>query len=344
MRSVFAKLPQALLPWFAQNARLLPWRETREPYRVWVSEIMLQQTRVEAALGYYARFLEAFPTVRVLADAPQEQLFKLWEGLGYYSRARNLQSAARVICDKYGGVFPDTYDAIRALPGVGPYTAGAIASICFDQPRAAVDGNVLRVSARYLSDDTPVDEPAFKARIVTELEKVYPAGQCGAFTQSLMELGATVCTPRAPKCTACPLRESCKGLQNGTAESLPVKKPKKEKQLVLKSVFLLWCGDRLALSRRAQEGLLAGLWELPNTDEPLSPEGALAWADAHGLQPTELVWHVHRTHVFTHIRWEMEGFTIRCAAMPEAFVRKTSDEIRDTIALPTAFRKFLESE
>ncbi len=341
MSSVLEKLPQALLPWFEQNARPLPWRETREPYRVWVSEIMLQQTRVEAVLGYYARFLNAFPTVQALADASEAQLYKLWEGLGYYSRARNLQKAARVICETYGGVFPETYEAIRSLPGVGPYTAGAIASICFEQPRAAVDGNVLRVSARYLSDDTSVDEPAFKARITRALEAVYPAGQCGAFTQALMELGAMVCTPRAPKCGSCPLRGDCAGLRSGTAERLPVKKAKKEKLLVRKTVFLLRCGDRLALSRRAEDGLLAGLWELPNIDDPLSPEGALDWAAAQGAEPRELVWHVHRTHLFTHIRWEMEGYTIRCAAMPETFVWKTEDEIRDSYALPTAFRLFL---
>ena len=342
MNAPFAELPKALLPWFAANARPLPWRQNRDPYRVWVSEIMLQQTRVEAVLGYYARFLDAFPTIQTLADAPEDLLFKLWEGLGYYSRARNLQKAARVICTYFSGEFPRTWEEIRALPGVGPYTAGAIASICFEQPRAAVDGNVLRVSARYLADETCVDEPAYKTRVTQQLEQVYPAGQCGAFTQSLMELGATVCTPRSPKCAICPLRDSCRGLQEGSAEHLPRKTPKKEKQLMRKSVFLLQHGDQIALCRRRSEGLLAGLWELPNTDEPFSPQQALSWAAAQNLQPSALMRQVHRVHIFTHIRWEMDGFFIRCAAAPDVFVWQTPEQIRHDYALPTAFRKFLE--
>ena len=337
----FAALPEALLPWYGEHARKLPWRERCEPYRVWVSEIMLQQTRVEAVLGYYARFLEAFPTVEALAGADEDRLFKLWEGLGYYSRARNLQKAARQIVSVYGGVFPRDYESVRALPGVGPYTAGAICSICYDLPTAAVDGNVLRVTSRFLGDDTPIDLPAHKQEITEKLGRVYPAGNCGTFTQALMELGATVCTPRSPKCAVCPLRESCRAFFDGTVDTLPVKTAKKEKKLVEKTVFLLWYGDELALVRREETGLLGGMWSLPNVDEPLDVEGALRQAQAFGVEPASVLSQEHRAHVFTHIRWEMEAFTILCGAKCDRFVWRTPDEIRRRYALPTAFRKFL---
>ena len=337
----FAALPEALLPWYGEHARKLPWRERCEPYRVWVSEIMLQQTRVEAVLGYYARFLEAFPTVEALAGADEDRLFKLWEGLGYYSRARNLQKAARQIVSVYGGVFPRDYESVRALPGVGPYTAGAICSICYDLPTAAVDGNVLRVTSRFLGDNTPIDLPAHKQEITEKLGRVYPAGNCGAFTQALMELGATVCTPRSPKCAVCPLRESCRAFFDGTVDTLPVKTAKKEKKLVEKTVFLLWYGDELALVRREETGLLGGMWSLPNVDEPLDVEGALRQAQAFGVEPASVLSQDHRAHVFTHIRWEMEAFTILCGAKCDRFVWRTPDEIRRRYALPTAFRKFL---
>ena len=337
---LLARLPEALLPWFRENARALPWRENRDPYRVWVSEIMLQQTRVEAVMGYYARFLEAFPTVEALAAVREDHLFKLWEGLGYYSRARNLQKAARVIAER--GSFPTSFDEVRALPGVGPYTAGAICSICFDMPTPAVDGNVLRVTARYLNDSTPVDSPAFKQFVTKELAVVYPAGQCGAFTQSLMELGATVCTPRSPKCADCPLRGSCAAFAGGTQTALPVKAPKKEKRLVEKTVFLLWYGEEMALVRRADDGLLAGLWSFPNVDTVLDAAAAAAYAADLGVQPVSVIDCTHRTHIFTHIRWEMDAYTILCGAKPDTFVWRTPQQIRDEYALPTAFRIFLE--
>ena len=203
-------LPETLLPWFAEHRRDLPWRRDREPYHVWLSEIMLQQTRVEAVRGYYERFLTALPTVQALADAPEDRLLKLWEGLGYYSRARNMQKAAQVIVTQHGGVFPREYDDVRALPGVGPYTAGAICSICFELPTPAVDGNVLRVAARLLRLDAPVTEERIKRGIGEMLEKIYPAGRCGDFTQALMELGATVCLPNGePKCALCPVAAFC---------------------------------------------------------------------------------------------------------------------------------------
>lgn len=336
----FACLPEALLPWFRDHARALAWRRNCDPYHVWVSEIMLQQTRVEAVTGYYERFLDAFPTVEALAAADEDRLFKLWEGLGYYSRARNLQKAARVIAER--GNFPKIFDDVRALPGVGPYTAGAICSICFDLPTPAVDGNVLRVTARYLNDRTPIDRPAFKRYVTKELEAVYPVGQCGTFTQSLMELGATVCTPRSPKCDDCPVRGSCAAFAAGTQSTLPVKTPKKEKRVVEKTVFLLWFGEEMALVRRADDGLLAGMWSFPNVDTPLDAAGVLDYVAELGVEPVSVIDQTHRTHVFTHIRWEMDAFTILCGAKSDTFIWRTPQQIRDDYALPTAFRTFLE--
>jgi A/G-specific adenine glycosylase len=335
-------LQEALLEWFAENHRALPWRENKDPYRVWLSEIMLQQTRVEAVKPYYARFLAALPDIRALSACEPDTLMKLWEGLGYYSRARNLQRAAQVITEKHSGEFPRTYGEIRALPGIGDYTAGAIASICFDLPEPAVDGNVLRVWTRLKGDSRCTDDQAVRRDIREQLRAVYRRCEdCGMLTQALMELGATVCTPRSPKCAVCPLRESCRAFFDGTVDTLPVKTAKKEKKLVEKTVFLLWYGDELALVRREETGLLGGMWSLPNVDEPLDVEGALRQAQAFGVEPASVLSQEHRAHVFTHIRWEMEAFTILCGAKCDRFVWRTPDEIRRRYALPTAFRKFL---
>ena len=216
MESLYRNLPKLLVPWYRQHARQLPWRRDRKPYHVWISEIMLQQTRVEAVKGYYARFLKALPAVEQLAAAEEGILLKLWEGLGYYNRVRNMQKTARIIVDTYHGRFPQTAGELERLPGIGPYTAGAIASICFEQPAAAVDGNVLRVVARVCNIQSPVDLPQVKKEITSCLQRVYPAQNRGDFTQSMMELGATVCLPdRQPRCKACPLGGICRARQLG---------------------------------------------------------------------------------------------------------------------------------
>ena len=229
-RTLSPQLPQWLLPWYEQNKRDLPWRQDREPYHIWVSEIMLQQTRVEAVKGYYTRFLAALPDIPALAACGDDALHKLWEGLGYYSRVRNLKKAAQQIVSAYGGVFPRDYGSVRGLPGIGPYTAGAICSIAFDLPTPAVDGNVLRVVSRLWDDGTPIDTPEMKQAATQALEAVYPA-QAGLFTQALMELGATVCGPnRTPDCPRCPCAAHCLGYAHGTAAALPAKLPKREKR------------------------------------------------------------------------------------------------------------------
>lgn len=341
--SIYKQLPDTLLPWYKQNARQLPWRQDTKPYHVWLSEIMLQQTRVEAVRTYYLRFLEQLPSIHALAEAPEGQLFKLWEGLGYYNRARNLQKAARVIQTQYGGRFPDQYEDIRALPGIGPYTAGAIASICFNQPCAAVDGNVLRIITRMTENDAPIHRTQTKTEIAAQLEKVYPKENCGQFTQALMELGATVCTPKSPKCTVCPANSFCRAYANGTVMQYPVKQPKKDKRVEDRTVFLLQCGEHYALTKRTENGLLSGLWQLPNLLGKLDVHEALHTADTFGVQPVELYKQMHRVHIFTHIKWQMTCYHIRCTKKSSDFVWATEQEIQTTYALPTAFRMFFES-
>ena len=336
-----SSIVRPLLDWFSLHARELPWRRDREPYHVWLSEIMLQQTRVEAVKGYYERFLAAAPDVFALAALPEDRLLKLWEGLGYYNRARNLQKCARVLAER-GGQFPGTKAELLALPGVGDYTAGAIASICFEQPTAAVDGNVLRVCARLLEDDTPIDDAAFKKQLSAALSAVYPVGHCGDFTQALMELGATVCVPNGePKCAECPVRAFCLACAHGTAMTLPVKKPKKARREESRTVFLLRCGDRLAVRKRPERGLLAGLWELPNADGLLSEREIGAVLSGLGLGDVRLRAVQEGEHVFTHIRWTMRCYTVEVSAMPECFAWVTPDELSGEVSLPTAFRQFL---
>ena len=339
----FSCLPPILLPWYRDHARPLPWRRDTEPDHVWVSEIMLQQTRAEAVCKYYTRFLESLPSIKALADAPEDELLKLWEGLGYYSRARNLQKAARQIQEQYGGVFPDTIEAIRGLPGIGPYTAGAIASICFGLPVAAVDGNVLRIITRMTEDDSPIDLMQTKTKIAASLEAVYPCSACGDFTQALMELGATICTPKSPKCAVCPVEARCGAFQNQTVLNFPVKLPKREKRLEYKTLFLLWCGDKIALTKRSDAGLLSNLWQLPNLNGRLTSEEALSAAAEFGVSPTELCKEIHKVHLFTHIRWEMTCYYLQCANPAPAFTWVSPEEIQTRYPLPTAFRMFLEN-
>ena len=340
--SIYKKLPNTLLPWYRQNARALPWREDTEPYHVWISEIMLQQTRVEAVWTYYLRFLEQLPDIHTLAKAQESQLLKLWEGLGYYNRARNLQKAAQVIEEQYGGQFPNQYENIRALPGIGPYTAGAIASICFNQPYAAVDGNVLRIITRMTENNAPIDLMQTKNEIAAQLEKVYPKNNCGQFTQALMELGATVCTPKSPKCTICPANDFCRAYAHNTVLQYPIKQPKKDKRLEERTVFLLQYENKFALTKRTESGLLSGLWQLPNVLGKMDVEQALHTADTFGVHPVEVYQQLHRDHIFTHIKWQMTCYHILCAEAPSDFAWATAQEIQTTYALPTAFRMFFE--
>ena len=343
MDNLFSPLPGLLLPWYEANRRDLPWRRDREPYHVWLSEIMLQQTRVEAVKGYYARFLAALPTVQALADASPDQLNKLWEGLGYYTRVRNLQKAAQQIVQLHGGAFPTAYEDIRALAGIGDYTAGAIASICFGQPTPAVDGNVLRVCARVAADDAPIDKPQTKRALTAALAEIYPAGRCGDFTQALMELGATVCVPNGtPQCGVCPLNGICLAHRDGIEAQLPVKSAKKPRRQEDMTVFLLECDGQWALRKRPGTGLLAGLWEFPHVPGTLEAREALAQLEQWGLVPEEIRRSSDKIHIFTHIQWNMRGWYIRCANCPDSFTWAAPDQLDTVYALPTAFRQFRE--
>ena len=339
---IFSMLPGALLPWYQKNHRDLPWRKDKDPYHIWVSEIMLQQTRVEAVKGYYARFLEALPTIAALANADDEQLHKLWEGLGYYSRVRNLKKAAQQIMEWHNGVFPQTYAEVSKLSGIGPYTSGAICSIAFDLPTPAVDGNVLRVVSRLTDDTTPIDDPKFRKQITDQLAHIYPA-QAGDFTQALMELGATVCGPnRKPDCENCPCREFCLGNLRGTAQNLPVKAPKKQRREENLTVFILSCDGKYALEKRPDTGLLAGLWQFPNIAGHFDTQESLKKAEALGLSVKDILRQTDKKHIFTHIQWNMRGIYIEVSKAAGNYVWLTPKQIEKESALPTAFRQFWE--
>ena len=336
------ELPGLLLGWYEVNKRQLPWRENKDPYRVWVSEIMLQQTRVEAVKGYYARFLEALPTVEALANCDDDRLHKLWEGLGYYSRVRNMKKCAQELVARYGASFPREYEAVLALPGIGEYTAGAICSICFDLPTPAVDGNVLRVVSRLLDDDTPIDLPAQKKAVSLALKEIYPQN-AGDFTQALMELGATLCGPnRAPECDSCPCREICLAHKRGRAAQLPVKSPKKGRREEDRTVLIVCCEGRYAVVQRPEKGLLAGLWQLPDVEGRLEADQVLVLLEQLGAKPKELLRQTDKKHIFTHVQWNMRGFYLEVAAMPGVWQWRTEEEIRSTVPLPTAYRQFWE--
>ena len=341
MENRFARLPELLLPWYRANARDLPWRRTEDPYRIWVSEIMLQQTRVAAVLGYYARFLAAFPTVEALAAAPEDRLLKLWEGLGYYSRARNLQKAAKRIAELGG--FPETYEGLLALPGIGDYTAGAIASAAFGVREAAVDGNVLRVAARLTDCHGDIADPQTKKAVRSWVQAMMPhtPADIRVFNQAMMELGATVCVPNGPpKCEACPVRALCLGHARGTAECLPVKAAKKSRRAEEKTVFLLLREGTVALRRRPGDGLLAGLWEFPNTegtlDEASAPPAVAAW----GLEAKNWKNKLAAKHIFTHVEWHMTGYTLEVTGDGPADFIWVDAEGLAAHAVPSAFAKY----
>lgn len=335
------KMFELLLPWYQKNKRDLPWRMDQNPYHVWVSEIMLQQTRVEAVKDYYRRFLDELPTIEALAYAPEQKLLKLWEGLGYYNRVRNMQKAAISICEQYDGQFPKTYHEIRELSGIGDYTAGAIGSICFDLPTPAVDGNVLRVYMRLLGEYTNIDKASTKKDVAKLLGAVYPKEQPGCATQALMELGATVCVPNgAPKCEVCPLVNICRANVESLWKNLPVRAEKKKRKIVKKTVFVLSCEERYALNKRSANGLLASMWEFPSLDLELNEQDVLKQVSAWKLAPEELLYSTKYSHIFSHVEWQMTAYYIRCKTVNKNWDWVTLDKIDAEYALPSAVRPF----
>ncbi len=326
-----------MLRWFEENARALPWRSDPTPYRVWVSEIMLQQTRVAAVLDYFKRFMEELPTVEALANCEEERLMKLWQGLGYYSRARNLQKAARVIQSEYGGVFPASYQEIRGLPGIGDYTAGAVSSIAFGLRVPAVDGNVLRVITRILADPSDITRPDTRRRIRGLLAEIMPVDAPGEFNQALMELGALVCVPNGkPLCDRCPVAEGCLAREQEQTDRIPVKPAKKSRKIEERRVFLIVNRRRIALRRRPEKGLLAGLWEFPNELGSRMP------LDNWGILPQSMEDGGRGKHIFTHIEWRMTGIGIRTETeeLPRGWVWASGAELRERYPIPSAFDSF----
>ena len=333
---------RSVIDWYDSGHRALPWRATRDPYRIWVSEIMLQQTRAETVVSYYERFLARYPTVEALAGADEEELLKSWEGLGYYSRARSLQRAAREIVERYGGELPADVERLRALPGIGDYTAGAIASIAFGIPAAAVDGNVERVLCRYDAVTDTVGTPGVRRAIAARAQELVPRDRPGAFANAMMEMGATMCTPRSPKCLLCPVRESCRGFLQGIAQELPVKPKKKAQRVEHRAVLLCVCDGRVLIVRRSEK-LLGGLYVFPDVPDAGDPAVLCAHMEALGVRTAYDAPLGHARHVFTHIFWEMDIHLLladACAPVPDGrWV--TRDELA-ALPLPTAVRRARE--
>ena len=340
------RIAPLLLPWFEANKRLLPFRQEPSAYHIWVSEIMLQQTRVAAALPYYERFLAALPDIPALAACEEEKLHKLWEGLGYYSRVRNLQKAAKLVCAQYGGELPADYDALRALPGIGDYTAGAIASISFGLPVPAVDGNVLRVFSRLYNDDRLITDPKVKRAFTARVMEHQPPAAPGDYNQALMELGALVCVPNgAPLCGQCPLAELCLARAAGTTAQLPQKAKPKPRKLVPVTLALVESPAGFLVQQRPEKGLLAGLWQPVLWEgEHLLQAEVLARLAALGLDTGTAAPAALPTakHIFTHIEWLMSGVQLHVPAQsaPAGYIWASREQLRTTYALPGAFRAY----
>ena len=344
-----------LTEWFRAFARDLPWRSDPLPYYVWISEIMLQQTRVEAVKPYFRRFTEALPDVKALADCPEEELFKLWEGLGYYSRARNLKKAAQEIVRSFGGEIPGDYEALLSLPGIGSYTAGAVASIAFGVSVSAVDGNVLRVVSRLTGSGEVIDDPRVKRFWEEQLTGlIRDSGvDSGLFNQAMMELGALICLPNGkPDCASCPLKACCRACAEGSWERIPARREKKARRKEDRTVLLIRDAVSTLIHKRDDRGLLAGLWELPNLEGEADEKQVLDYCRSLGLKVLQIRPLPEAKHVFTHVEWHMRGYLLLVEDMQEAqqsgqfaaerFLAAGTDEIGERYPVPSAFRNYMD--
>ena len=338
-------IAKPLLTWYDSGRRILPWREDPTPYHVWLSEIMLQQTRVEAVKPYYDRFICRLPDIESLASVEEEELLKLWEGLGYYNRARNLKKSAIQISTEYGGKMPEDYDKLMELTGVGSYTAGAIASIAFGKPVPAVDGNVLRILSRLRADDRDIMDTKVKKAIEEELRAVIPRERPGDFNQALMELGATVCVPNgSPKCGQCPWKEICQAKRQGNASEYPKKRAKKARSIEKKTVLLIQYEQRIALNKRPSEGLLAGMYEFPSIEGHQEEKKVIAYLKQLGVMPLRICRLEPAKHIFTHKEWHMTGYYIRVddlTGMGE-YVFVDPAEIKNKYPVPSAYAAYMK--
>ena len=341
----------SLFPWYDKNHRELPWRKDCDPYHIWISEIMLQQTRVEAVKEYYRRFLTELPNIQALSRVSDEALMKLWQGLGYYNRASNLKKAAIRVVEEYNGTFPSDYESILSLPGIGSYTAGAIGSISFQLPTPAVDGNVLRIVSRLTDSKKNIDLPQVKKEIENTLREVYQhisapdASNSGKLTQALMELGATICIPNgAPHCDRCPWNDLCLSKKRGTISERPVRSPKKGRRIEDRAVFILYCDDHVVIRKRPPKGLLANLWEFPNVlaekESIHSMQDALLYAEREGYHPSGAAMQTCYTHIFSHVEWRMTAYFIEIRPDQNLEFFPSFSEIESDYALPSAFRPF----
>ncbi len=330
-----------LLKWFIQNRRMFPWRQDKDPYHVWVSEIMLQQTRIEAAKEYYIRFMKELPDVQSLCDASQEKLLKLWEGLGYYSRAKNLHKAAKAIVEQYSGHFPDHYRDLLKLSGIGEYTAGAIASICFGEKVPAVDGNVLRVLSRILGSDKNVLLPEVKKEMTALLCAVMPE-EAGDFNEALMELGETVCLPNgAPDCDHCPLQKFCIAYEKDLTKELPVRIKKQTRTTEYMTVLLIVSSQgHIALEKRTEKGLLSGMYQLPNLSGRAEIDSIAVILEQWHLKVLSIEELGEAKHIFTHKEWRMKGVRVVTENESECFLWASKEDLHKKYPLPTAFRHF----
>lgn len=355
LKKIFRKdklllINNSLLPWYDKVKRSLPWREDPTPYHVWVSEIMLQQTRVEAVKPYYKRFLEVLPDVKSLAEAEEEQLLKLWEGLGYYSRVRNMQQAAMQIQEQWNGKIPGEYSELLKLKGIGSYTAGAIASIAFGRKVPAVDGNVLRVLSRYTMDKADISDGKVKLCVEQELSEVMSGERPGDFNQAMMELGAMVCVPNGrPHCELCPLKENCMAHENHCETDYPKKSAKKERKIENRTVLIIQDADKAALRKRPGKGLLAGMYEFPCMEGVFSAEQVVGYLRENGLQPIHIKELEPAKHIFTHKEWHMKGYAIRVDELADKVLKGAGEEwvfvepaqTKEEYPIPSAFAAYV---
>ena len=336
-----------LVNWYRENKRDLPWRHNPDAYRVWISEIMLQQTRVEAVKGYYDRFLKALPTVKDLAEAEEDKLLKLWEGLGYYNRVRNMQKAAQQIMVDHAGRFPDTYEEILQLKGIGNYTAGAISAFAYGIPKPAVDGNVLRVISRITGSYEDIMKQSVRKKIESALEQVIPTDAASDFNQGLIELGAIVCVPNGgPKCEQCPVKEYCIAHAENLTAEIPVKKKAKARKIEERTVLIFKDGKQIAIRKRPAKGLLAGLYEFPNLEGKFSMDEVTEYSKEIGLIPVRVQKLPEAKHIFSHIEWHMIGYEVIVDELEKTnekgFLFIHPEQIKKEYSIPSAFEKYTE--
>lgn len=333
---------EPLLTWYQEEKRVLPWREQPTFYHVWLSEIMLQQTRVEAVKGYYVRFLTELPTIDSLAQVSEEKLLKLWEGLGYYNRVRNLQKAAKIIVEEKGGIPPHTYEELLKLPGIGEYTAGAIASICYQEKVPAIDGNVLRVMMRIMNSKRDITLAKTKKELWDELLPILPK-EVGDFNQALMELGATVCVPNGkPFCSKCPLQSMCQASLCHTVDEIPVKTKKTKRKIEQKTVIIFGNDKAVALQQRENNGLLAGMFEFPNVEGWITKKEVEEFSRKHGLEPLKVIELKDSKHIFSHVEWQMHGYFVKVAERSACYEWACYYQLETKYAIPTAYKTYKE--